>query len=492
MTRHPQPSDAFLIDVASDGQAFLVDTLTGVGYQVTLLSHDQVPFHPLVEMAALVVVGSAGGDTNVLISYRHFHHHPPLIIVDPAQVRLAVGFEPLPPGPHPLATLPALLRQHRGLPEPVPFAGVGGDDPHFDALLRTQEPPMPAEVAEATAEAPPSHAQAGEESVAPPMPAEVAEEAAEAPPSHAQAGEESVAPPMPAEVADVDDGESLVGPGSEAPPMAEEDQRASWDDQPRTSPFRSPLEEALGAYGKPATSSPVTPDEGAEEERSGPVLWVWLLFLLGVVMLVVFVVGNLIARQDPLAGQTPVPTAVPTLPTSMAEATAPPLPPEPSMTVNPPTRVVPPTPTSVSAMAQIEIEIVAVTPSQPQVGENVNILVQVRNVGTMPINQPFWVDLYVDPDLPPALAVAWPEIAEYGSTWRVDRLAPGEVRDLNTLNADPERSNFLAFSIAQEYEIYALADTFDELSTDPSFDQGDLLPLAMITVNVVENVSTQP
>ncbi|PDV99842.1 hypothetical protein [Candidatus Chloroploca asiatica] len=465
MTRHPQPSDAFLIDVASDGQPFLVETLTSVGYQVTLLTHDQVPFHPLVEMAALVVVGSAGGDTNVLISYRHFHHHPPLIIVDPDQVRLAVGFEPLSPGPHPLATLPALLRQHRGLPElePALFAGVGGDAPRSEEFVGPEAPSAPAEV---VAEAPPTST-------------EVAEEDAEA-------------PPTPAGVAEVDDGEPLVGPGSEAPPVSEEDPRASWEHQPRQSPFRSPLEEALGTYGKPTASSPVTPDEGAEEERSGPVLWVWLLFLLGVVMLVVFVVGNLIARQDPLAGQTPVATAVPTLPTSMAEATVPPLPLEPSMTVNPPTRVVPPTPTSVSAMAQIEIAIVAVTPSQPQVGENVNILVQVRNVGTRPINQPFWVDLYIAPVLPPALAVAWPEIAEYGSTWRVDRLAPGEVRDLNTLNADPERSNFLAFSIAQEYEIYALADTFDELSTDPSFDQGDLLPLAMITVNVVENVSTQP
>ncbi|MBP1464707.1 hypothetical protein EYB53_003185 [Candidatus Chloroploca sp. M-50] len=461
MTRHPQPSDAFLIDVASDGQPFLVDTLTGVGYQVTLLRHDQVPFHPLVEMAVLVVVGSAGGDTNVLITYRHFHHHPPLIIAASDQVRLAAGFEPLPPGPHPLATLPALLRQHRGLPEPAPFAGVGGDDSHSEALVRPEAPLTPAEVA---TEAPP---------------AEVAEVVAEA-------------PLAPIEVLEVDDGEHLVRPGSEDQPVSEEDSRASWGDQPRQSPFRSPLEEALGTYGKPAASSTVTPDEGAEEERSGPVLWIWLLFLLGVVMLVVFVVGNLIARQDPLAGQTPVATAVPTLPTSLVEATALPLPPEPSIIANTPTPVLPPTPTPVPAMAQIEIAIVAVTPSQPQVGENVNILVQVRNVGTRPINQPFWVDLYVDPDLPPALAVAWPEIAEYGSTWRVDRLAPGEVRDLNTLSADPERSNFLAFSTAQEYEIYALADTFDELSTDPSFDQSDLLPLAMITVNVVENVSTQP
>lgn len=453
MTRHPQPSDAFLIDVASHGQPFLVDTLTGVGYQVTLLSHDQVPFHPLVEMAALVVVGSAGGDTNVLISYRHFQHHPPLIIVDPDQVRLAVGFEPLSPGPHPLATLPALLRQHRGLPEPAPFAGVGGDAHYSEEFVGPEAPPAPVEVV-----------------------AEVVDEA----------------PPVPLEVLEVDDGDPLVGPASEDQPVSEEDPRASWDDQPRQAPFRSPLEEALGTYGKPAASSTVTPDEGAEEERSGPILWVWLLFLLGVVMVVVFVVGNLIARQDPLAGQTPVATAVPTLPTSLGEATALPLPPEPSIIANTPTPVLPPTPTPVSAMAQIEIEIVAVTPSQPQVGENVNILVQVRNVGTRPINQPFWVDLYIAPALPPALAVAWPEIAEYGSTWRVDRLAPGEVRDLNTLNADPERSNFLAFSIAQEYEIYALADTFDELSTDPSFDQGDLLPLAMITVNVVENVSTQP
>ncbi|NCC32843.1 MAG: hypothetical protein EOM24_12610 [Chloroflexia bacterium] len=491
MTRHPQPSDAFVIDVASDGQPFLVETLTSLGYQVTLLTHDQVPFHPLVEMAVLVVVGSAGGDTNVLITYRHFHHHPPLIIVDADQVRLAGGFEPLSPGPHPLAMLPALLRQHRGLPEPTPFVGVGGDDPHSAALLETEVPPTPAEVTEVAPEELTTEV-AEVVAEAPPTPAEVAEETVEAPTSHAQAGEESAAPPTPAEVIDVDDDEHPVGPGSEAQPASEEDQRASWDDQPRQSSFRSPLEEALGTYGKPAPSSPVTPDERAEEERSGPVLWIWLLFLLGVVMLVVFVVGNLIARQDPLAGQTPVPTAVPTLPTSMAEATELPLPPEPSMTVNPPTRVVSPTPTPVPAMAQIEIAIVAVTPSQPQVGENVNILVQVRNVGTSPINQPFWVDLYIAPALPPALAVAWPEIAEYGSTWRVDRLAPGEVRDLNTLNADPERSNFLAFSIAQEYEIYALADTFDELSTDPSFDQGDLLPLAMITVNVVENVSTQP
>ena len=173
--------------------------------------------------------------------------------------------------------------------------------------------------------------------------------------------------------------------------------------------------------------------------------------------------------------------------------------PPPTLTVAPTTPVTTTTTPSVTPVAtatlpitSLEIQIVAVSPNPPQVGDVVNVQVRVRNVSTLPITSPFWVDLYDSPTRLPASPFPWTELAKYGATWRVDRLAPGESRELNSLEADPTRSNLLKFDTPGPHRLYVLADTLSELPVARNSGQARPTYLGGPTEIVVGHAPTQP
>ena len=62
-----------------------------------------------------------------------------------------------------------------------------------------------------------------------------------------------------------------------------------------------------------------------------------------------------------------------------------------------------------------------------------NVAVVIRNQGSAPVADSFWVDVYVDPDpVPTAVNQIWPDLADEGLVWGVtDGLGPGEALTLN-------------------------------------------------------------
>jgi hypothetical protein len=108
----------------------------------------------------------------------------------------------------------------------------------------------------------------------------------------------------------------------------------------------------------------------------------------------------------------------------------------------------------------VSANIIGVHPQHPAVGEVVNIEVKIRNTGQQAIKEPFWVDLYVSPQRRPTVNQGWETLSDYGATWLVDGLDAGETRTLDTLNADPARSNLLRFPIAGAQEVYVLVNSY--------------------------------
>ena len=54
------------------------------------------------------------------------------------------------------------------------------------------------------------------------------------------------------------------------------------------------------------------------------------------------------------------------------------------------------------------------------------VTVVIKNIGGLPVNDAFWVDVYIDPSSPPAYNLTWPLIAEQGVVWGVtDPIPPG-------------------------------------------------------------------
>ncbi|MEI7645693.1 MAG: hypothetical protein WCJ55_15580 [Chloroflexales bacterium] len=205
-----------------------------------------------------------------------------------------------------------------------------------------------------------------------------------------------------------------------------------------------------------------------------------LVALAGIVIGGFMVAGALRPRVDPsataIAGD-PLLTVTPAPMTPMADT------PIPSS--------IPAATAGISA-SNLEVQIMAVSPNQPHIGDVVNVRVRVRNVSGKVISDSFWVDLYVSPTGAPTALVPWSEIAAYGATWRVTGLGPGESRDLNSLDADPTRSNLLRLNTPGTYQLYVLADTLNELPVDLSSGTARPIYLGGPTEVMVGNASTPP
>nr|WP_255603797.1 FG-GAP-like repeat-containing protein [Oscillochloris sp. ZM17-4] len=114
----------------------------------------------------------------------------------------------------------------------------------------------------------------------------------------------------------------------------------------------------------------------------------------------------------------------------------------------------------------LQIIDVRIVPAPPDSGEDYAIEVTVRNSGSAPVDAPFWVDLYLDPDAAPQPGEGWPDVATFGASWRVYGLAAGATLTLSSLEpndpADPGRNYTLlpALLAGEAYTLYAQADAY--------------------------------
>ena len=93
----------------------------------------------------------------------------------------------------------------------------------------------------------------------------------------------------------------------------------------------------------------------------------------------------------------------------------------------------------------------------------------VRNVGAAPAYQPFWVDVYIDPDPPPsAVNQPWQSLASQGLVWGVTALplAPGASVTLEVGDAYfwPDLS-LVNWPLPAGTAVYAQVDSYNEATT---------------------------
>ncbi len=235
-----------------------------------------------------------------------------------------------------------------------------------------------------------------------------------------------------------------------APPLA-----AGVPSSSETNPLPRIAARAADTPPQPAPPSPDTPPG-----RSGQYLWFAGTAVLGLAVIIglVLVINSFGQPAVLPAAPTDIPPTVVVLPTATPA-------PPPTATPPPPTATRVPTATPLPAGPLLVTVIQEVRPAQPAVGEPVEILVSVTNITDRPA-QSFWVDLYIAPRREPAPLLPWSDIADSGSTWRVEALQPGETITLSSLAADVERSNFVGFAQPGSYRVYVLGDTYNEAFGD--------------------------
>jgi hypothetical protein len=119
---------------------------------------------------------------------------------------------------------------------------------------------------------------------------------------------------------------------------------------------------------------------------------------------------------------------------------------------------------------QVDLEIVAVNviPANPTEGEPAEVQVTIRNNGAANLNRSFWVDLYLDPETAPEGGIGWPEVSEFGASWRVYGIQAGQTIVLSTLspndplNPGQNYSNFSGFPFEGQSILYAQVDAYGE------------------------------
>lgn len=109
---------------------------------------------------------------------------------------------------------------------------------------------------------------------------------------------------------------------------------------------------------------------------------------------------------------------------------------------------------------------IEVVPAAPTAGQPAELRITITNQGSAAVARSFWVDLYVDPDEPPAGGQPWTALSEFGVSWRIYRLEPGETLVLSSLRPDDplnpgqSYSNFKGFGAATTYRLYAQVDSY--------------------------------
>ncbi len=115
---------------------------------------------------------------------------------------------------------------------------------------------------------------------------------------------------------------------------------------------------------------------------------------------------------------------------------------------------------AVVELPDLVVEVIDVVTSSSNAGNVINIRIRVRNLSDSDITIPFWIDLYAAPRARPVVNQPWDVISSYGATWMVDGLPARESITLDSLDADPARSNLLRFEQAETLQLYALVDSY--------------------------------
>jgi len=123
-------------------------------------------------------------------------------------------------------------------------------------------------------------------------------------------------------------------------------------------------------------------------------------------------------------------------------------------------------PLTTVAGADLTVTSVEVVPADPNTGTIPEVRVTIRNTGSVAVTRPFWVDLYVDPDVLPGAGETWQDVSPFGASWRVYGLRPGETRMLSTRvpndPGDPTRNytDLSGLGVPGRHTLYAQVDVF--------------------------------
>jgi subtilisin-like proprotein convertase family protein len=108
-----------------------------------------------------------------------------------------------------------------------------------------------------------------------------------------------------------------------------------------------------------------------------------------------------------------------------------------------------------------------------------SVTLTVKNVGSLPSEEAFWVDLYVNPNPPPTeVNQSWQMLAEQGATWGVETsLGAGEVLTL-TLDSPTLWAEYsdITFPLTDDAQIYVQVDSLNfETSYGAILEQHEMI-----------------
>jgi hypothetical protein len=121
---------------------------------------------------------------------------------------------------------------------------------------------------------------------------------------------------------------------------------------------------------------------------------------------------------------------------------------------------------------------VSVSPSVLLVDQPATITVVIENIGGLSV-EPFWVDLYINPDLalmPPQVNQTWDMVgSQYGLAWWVTQtLAPGEQITLTSLSYVIDYSDWPGyFNCFGPHILYAQVDSYSSATTYGAIAEAD-------------------
>ncbi len=121
-----------------------------------------------------------------------------------------------------------------------------------------------------------------------------------------------------------------------------------------------------------------------------------------------------------------------------------------------------------SKQIDLIVQSLTTSPSSLCVGQGAVISVVIENVGSGTVDDPFWVDLYIDPDpnlVPPQVNQTWDMVgSEFGIAWLITQtLAPGESITLSSLQYETDFSRWWGyFTYAGDHILYAQVDSFND------------------------------
>ena len=486
------------------------------GYTISFLaSADTVSTSHVTRQAVLLVYNQAVGHTAILSGYRTLPQRPDLVMLHDDQALPGEGFPPEQRVLHTPDALELLLRRHLTT------------DPSPDELPVLVQPDIP--VSEQPVTAPPSTEQ--QEAIAPSETVAEEQHGAGPPPvlvvvAAEEEHETDTLPHLHLATLPVEEQQEATVVPEAAPVSGDEQQEAGTPPpHPHASPppAEGPRERAappVASEPKPATrvvepssasattsehkklrtvETPPPRSDKARRYGKGMGLLVGLLFVLLLATIVSVVLNQFsdetvangsetsitsveVTASNAGASATESVLSTPTQRTGDADATSvsrsdsptPAETPTPRPTTEGATTAL--TPTRLDDI-DLVAEVIDVVPSQPVANDVVNVRVRIHNDSTRAITETFWVDLYIAPQGEPVVNQLWTDLSPYGATWLVEGLEANETRVLESLGADPSRSNLLYFPDQDAVEVYALVDSygFDEKGAITERDEGNNL-----------------